>query len=74
MAENIKILHVDPDFKVTYFIYRPGSSIQTAVSLREAINLLKTIDFDLIMDEPNNHAILNRAVEPKCLNRYRLFN
>lgn len=60
MEQPIKILHVDPEFKVTYLIYLPGSSIQSTVPLRKAIDLLKTVDFDLILSEPHNKAILNK--------------
>ena len=68
MSRLIKILHIDPDFKVTYFIYRQGSSIRTSVPLETAIALLKKEDFDLILSEPHNKAILKKqphAVEPK---------
>jgi hypothetical protein len=41
MSRLIKILHIDPDFTVTYFIYRPGSSIRTSIPLETAIELLK---------------------------------
>ena len=58
MEHSIKILHVYPDFKVTYFIYRAGSSIHSTVPLKEAVDLLKTVDFDLILPEPHNKAIL----------------
>lgn len=59
MDQSIMVMHIDPDFKITYLIYRTGSSIQSTVSLKEAINLLKTVDFDLIVSEPHNKAILN---------------
>jgi len=59
MEKPIKILHVDPDFKVTYFIYRKGSSIHSSVPFKKAIDLLKKVDFDLILSEPLNKAILN---------------
>ena len=68
MSRLIKILHIDPDFKVTYFIYRPGSSIRTSVPLETAIALLKKEDFDLILSEPHNKAILKKQphfVEPR---------
>jgi len=58
MEQPIKILHIDPDFKVTCFIYRTGSSIHSTVPLKKAINLIKTVDFDLILSEPHNKAIL----------------
>ena len=60
MSKMIKILHVDPDFEVTYFIYGPGSSIRTTVPLETAIELLKKVDFDLILSEPHNKAILKK--------------
>ena len=59
MEKLIKILHVDPDFKVTYLIYRNGSSIHSTVPLKEAIDRLKKVDFDLILSEPHNKAILS---------------
>jgi hypothetical protein len=68
MSRLIKILHIDPDFKITYFIYRQGSSIRTSVPLETAIALLKKEDFDLILSEPHNKAILKKqphSVEPK---------
>ena len=60
MPRLIKILHIDPDFTVNYFIYGPGSSIRTPVSLQTAIELLKKVDFDLILSEPHNQAILKK--------------
>jgi hypothetical protein len=57
--QAIKILHINPEYEVTYFIYRPGSSIQSTVPLENAVSLLKTVDFDLILSEPQNQAILN---------------
>ena len=68
MSRLIKILHIDPDYQITYFIYRDRSSIRTSVSMETAIELLKKEDFDLIISEPHNKAILNKQpplVEPK---------
>lgn len=58
MTNPIKILHIDPNYKVTYFIKHPCSFISSCVSLQEAINLLKTQQFDLIISEPHNKTIL----------------
>ncbi len=58
MSTPIKILHIDPDFKVTYFIKHPGSIIRSPISLEQAMQLLKTEEFDLILSEPHNKAIL----------------
>ena len=60
MSKTIKILHIDPDFKVTYLIYGPGSAIRTQVPLETAIDLLKRVEFDLILSEPHNKAILKK--------------
>ena len=57
MDQPIKILHIDLDYKITYFINRPGSLIRSLVSLEKAINLLKTEQFDLILSEPHNKTI-----------------
>ncbi len=58
MNTPIKILHIDPDFKVTYFIKHPGSTIRSSVPLEQTIQLLKTEEFDLILSEPHNKAFL----------------
>lgn len=62
MNQPIKILHLDPDFAVTYFICRSGSCRQFTVPIEEAVNLLKTEVFDLILSEPHNRAILTRQI------------
>lgn len=38
--------------------YRPGSLIRSPLPLQEAINLLKSEQFDLILSGPNNKVIL----------------
>jgi hypothetical protein len=60
MSRLIKILHIDPDYQITYLIYRHRSSIRTSVPLETAIELLKKEDFDLIVSEPHNKAILKK--------------
>ena len=54
----VKILHIDPDYQINYFIFRSRLSIRTSVPLQTAIELLKTVDFDLILSEPHDKAIL----------------
>jgi hypothetical protein len=63
MPKLIKILHIDPEFQTTYFIVRPRSFIRTSIPLRDAIELLKTEDFDLIISEPHHRAILKEDPE-----------
>ena len=71
MSKTIKILHIDPDFKVTYLIYGPGSSIRTPVPLETAIDLLKKVDFDLILSEPHNKAILKKEKPENGIKRIK---
>jgi len=59
MEQPIKILHIDPYFKLTNIISRPGISIYLTVPLKKTINWLKTADFDLILSELHIKAILN---------------
>jgi hypothetical protein len=65
MSRLIKILHVDPDYQITYLIYRDRSSIRTSVPLQKAIALLKKEDFDLIISEPHHKAILRKRESMK---------
>jgi hypothetical protein len=59
MDHPVKILHIDPDYKVTFFLYRPGISTHSLITLEQAVNLLKTEKFDLILSEPHHQAILD---------------
>jgi len=58
MKRHVKILHIDPDYRIKYFILNPQLSLRTSVTLETAIELLKTVDFDLILSEPHDKAIL----------------
>jgi hypothetical protein len=60
MSKPIKILHIDPDFQITYFILGSRFSIRTSIPLQPAIELLKNEDFDLIVSEPHQKAILKK--------------
>jgi hypothetical protein len=55
----VRILHIDENYKTTYLIFRSGASIKSTLSLKEAVSLLKTESFDLILSEPHNKAVLN---------------
>jgi len=59
LEKKVKILHIDPDFKVTYFINRDGVLIHSPITQEQAIFLLKEGDLDLILSEPHQKAILN---------------
>jgi uncharacterized membrane protein len=76
MTNMIKILHIDPDYQATYFIYSQGTTIRTSVPLETAIELLKKEDFDLILSEPHNKAILKKEkpdVKAKAIELSNIF-
>ncbi len=58
MSGFIRILHIDPDYQITYLILRSPLSIRTSIPLQKAIELLKKEDFDLIISEPHNRIII----------------
>ena len=58
MKKPIKILHIDSDYQVSYFILSNGSFIQSSVPGKAAITLLKNENFDLIISEPHHRALL----------------
>jgi hypothetical protein len=61
MGKSIKILHIDNRFEGFYMIIREGITIRSAVDLKETLKLLKMEEFDLILSEPHNMAILKTA-------------
>ena len=60
MHKLIKILHIDSNWRVIYLLIRDGVIVKTLVSLETAILLLRNQDFDLIVSEPHNLAILDQ--------------
>jgi hypothetical protein len=59
MEKLIKILHIDPKWKVIYVLIRGGALIKTVVSIKTALSLMANHKFDLILSEPQNIAILD---------------
>jgi hypothetical protein len=62
MHKLIKILHIDPSWKVIYILIREGALIKSAVSLEKALLLLAKQKFDLILSEPQNIAIIQPQI------------
>jgi hypothetical protein len=58
MEKPIKILHIDLNWNVIYLVIRAGILIKTSISSETAVDLLKKVRFDLIIDEPQHKAIL----------------
>lgn len=65
MKKLIKILHIDPNWQVIYFVIRDGALIKSNVPLGKAVVMLKNEKFDLIISEPQKLAILDRQTEDK---------
>ena len=59
LNETVKILYIDQDFRVTYFINHDGILISSPISQEDAIILLRTENLDLILSEPHKKAIIN---------------
>jgi hypothetical protein len=58
MKKTIKILHIDLNWKVVYVVIQDGTLIKSTVPLKTAIDLMKNVNFDLILSEPQNKAVL----------------
>jgi hypothetical protein len=56
--QSISILHIDRDYEAFYWIIGDGTRIMTKISLAQALELLKSTSFDLIISDPQNLAIL----------------
>jgi hypothetical protein len=54
----VTILLVDQDYQISYWILQDKTKIVSCISLTQAIELLKSKEFDLILSEPQNMAIL----------------
>jgi hypothetical protein len=54
----VTILHINHEYEVSYWIIRENTKIVSSIPLFQAIDLLKTTEFDLILSEPQNLAII----------------
>jgi hypothetical protein len=63
MSKPIKILLIDPNYQVSYFILGNGRFIQSSVPQKTAIDMLKRETFDLIISEPHHRAVLSPQTE-----------
>jgi hypothetical protein len=58
MNEQIEIMHIDPEYRITYFIISKGSFVRSSVPIEKAGLLLDRPGLDLIISEPHNKTIL----------------
>ena len=57
----VLILYLDQDYQVTYWIIRDEVKLFSPVTIPQAIQLLKNFEFDLIISDPQNIAILKAS-------------
>jgi hypothetical protein len=60
----VKIMHIDPDYRVFLMVLDKGCSRVSNLPLREALELMRNQEVDLIVSEPQNMAILNKNIAP----------
>jgi hypothetical protein len=60
----IKIMHIDPDYQVFLMVIDNGTSTLSTLSLREALELIRARDLNLILSEPQNMAFFEKAFPP----------
>jgi len=63
LDRQVTILFVDQGYQISYWILQDKTKIVSSVSLNQAIELLKSNEFDLILSEPQNMAILKSPPE-----------
>jgi hypothetical protein len=52
------ILYIDKQYQVTYWIIQNRVKIFSQITIPQAIQLLKSLEFDLIVSDPQHIAIL----------------
>ena len=63
MDPQVTILYIDQDYRISHWVIRGGDKTVSLIPLPQAIELLKTKEFDLIFSEPQNLALLKSAPE-----------
>lgn len=63
MKEKIEIMHIDPDYRITYFIISKGSFVRSSVPIEKAGILLERQELDLIISEAHDKTILTHPSE-----------
>ncbi len=61
MDRQVTILYIDQDYQISHWALRGKDKTVSQVPLPQAIELLKTNEFDLIFSEPQNLALLKSA-------------
>jgi hypothetical protein len=69
VTPDIRILHIDLDYKISLMVIEKNISTMSHLSLREALKLIKTQELDLILSEPQQMAIFDKTNPPNPINR-----
>ena len=72
MNDQIEIMHIDPDYRISYFIISKGSFVRSTVPIEKAGILLQRQGLDLIISEPHNKTILKDP--PRQINAFQDLN
>lgn len=72
MKNPVKIMHIDADYQVHYIIVQNGSLIHSTIPLQTAVKFLKTMEFDLIISEPQNKALIQKENEKNSTHKKTL--
>jgi len=62
----IKILHIEKNYKMFYFLVKKGILIKSKITLKAAVSMIKKGLFDLVLFEPHHLAVIN----PKYRKRF----
>jgi hypothetical protein len=60
-------MHIDADYKIFLMIINDGTSTMSSLSLKEALEMVKSSQLDLILSEPQNMALFDKAIPPSPL-------
>jgi hypothetical protein len=63
MDRQVTILYIDQDYQISHWTLRGKDKTVSQIPLPQAIEMLKTKEFDLIFSEPQNMALLKSAPE-----------
>lgn len=65
--ESKSIFYLDQDYQVTCWIIQGGAKLSSQVTIPQAIQLLKSCEFDLIISDPQKIAILKPGLSDTAL-------
>jgi hypothetical protein len=55
-------MHIDADYQISLMVIEKQSSNLFSLDIKEALELIKSRELDLILSEPQNMALFDKAV------------